>query len=232
MKKRFTALMLMLAILIIPAAAAKTYRQQIAVEYGISLYINGKDAPLLDPNSHTVRPFVYNGTTYVPIRAVADHLGASVDYDAASNTALISNDAESRLHAIVFLHDISKYANVAHMYGGLITDYLLVNESISNLQNSRNILDSAITYLQKQLDGYYLKENPYNAELRIHYNSLVELNQLYKNAFDTANQLQITANQNNVTSTMNTIREMQKVALKINTDASSAITDLTFANLH
>lgn len=41
MKKRLTALLLMLAILIVPAAAASTYRQQIAVEYGITLNING-----------------------------------------------------------------------------------------------------------------------------------------------------------------------------------------------
>lgn len=115
MKKRLTALLLMLAILIVPAAAASTYRQQIAVEYGITLNINGQQAVLKDPNGNTVQPFVYNGTTYVPIRAVSENLGAAVAYDQPTNTARIipNTDLEFVKENTYLIHLIEK-AGVDH----------------------------------------------------------------------------------------------------------------------
>jgi hypothetical protein len=81
--------LLILAILIVPAAAAQSYQKQITVDYGISLEINGKAAVLQDPNGKTVQPFAYEGTTYVPIRAIADNLGATVGCNAATNSATV-----------------------------------------------------------------------------------------------------------------------------------------------
>lgn len=93
MKKRIPAVILMFTLFLTGAFAANTYQKSINVEYGINLNIEGASPTLTDVNGKSVQPFVYDGTTYVPIRAVSENLGASVQYDSASNTAYIHNDA-------------------------------------------------------------------------------------------------------------------------------------------
>lgn len=163
MKKRFTALLLMLAILIIPAAAASTYRQQIAVEYGITLNINGQQAVLKDPNGKTVQPFVYNGTTYVPIRAVSENLGAAVTYDQPTNTAHIipNTDLEFVKENTYLIHLIEK-AGVDHrdsinMYidtyasSGNSHSYTAVNNQNSE---SKNEIESEYTAISSKRNSF------------------------------------------------------------------------------
>lgn len=95
MKKRILTTLLAACLCLGAASAAQSYKKSIEVEYGIGLTINGTSAVLKDPNGNTVQPFTYNGTTYVPIRAVSDHLGASVGYDAKNNTASINGKTSS-----------------------------------------------------------------------------------------------------------------------------------------
>ena len=82
MNKRFVAATTMMAMFVTSAAAATAYQKSITANYGISLEINGNKANLTDVNGKTVEPFTYNGTTYVPIRAVAENMGSYVGYDA------------------------------------------------------------------------------------------------------------------------------------------------------
>ena len=61
--------------------------QTIAIEYNdIKVTLDGKPVELKDAAGKTVEPFTYNGTTYLPVRAVADLLGVSVKWDGATNT--------------------------------------------------------------------------------------------------------------------------------------------------
>ena len=60
-----------------PAFAATT-QKQIGITYGISLMFNDSKASLTDVNGNSVQPFVWQGTTYVPIRGVAQLFGAEV----------------------------------------------------------------------------------------------------------------------------------------------------------
>lgn len=97
MKKRILTTLLAACLCLGAASAAQSYKKSIEVEYGIGLTINGTSAVLKDPNGNTVQPFTYNGTTYVPIRAVSDHLGASVGYDAKNNTASITHSSAGQM---------------------------------------------------------------------------------------------------------------------------------------
>ena len=99
MKKRLTAIILMLSVFTTGALAATTYKKSIEVEYGITLDINGSTPALTDANGKTVQPFVYNGTTYVPIRAVAENMGASVGYFSDTDTAQIWQDDKEAMFA-------------------------------------------------------------------------------------------------------------------------------------
>lgn len=151
MKKRFTALLLMLAILIIPAAAASTYRQQIAVEYGITLNINGQSAVLKDPNGNTVQPFVYNGTTYVPIRAVSDNLGATVEYDATTKTASIIQPGEAEWvilrEDVEILDLLRKMHNLASAYMTFGNSCMSIRQSITQGVSYSNLIPSTQSLL-------------------------------------------------------------------------------------
>lgn len=92
MKKVF-AFALSLAMLVsvsAPAFSAET--KQIAASYGISLYFNDKQTNLTDVNGVSVQPFTYQGTTYVPIRAVSELFGASIGYDSTTNSARVYDD--------------------------------------------------------------------------------------------------------------------------------------------
>jgi len=42
-----------------------------------------------DSNGNTIEPFIYNGTTYLPARAVAEALDKSVDWDGKTSTVYI-----------------------------------------------------------------------------------------------------------------------------------------------
>ncbi len=95
MKKRVIALVLVLVLamgLCIPAAAA--YTQNVAINYrGIKLVLNGERIVPCDGAGNTVEPFIMasNGTTYLPLRAVAQALGLNVQWDGAANTVTLTS---------------------------------------------------------------------------------------------------------------------------------------------
>jgi len=62
-----------------------------AVYNDISLMINGSKITPADANGEIVEPFIYNGTTYLPVRAVSEALNKDVDWNAESNTVSISD---------------------------------------------------------------------------------------------------------------------------------------------
>ena len=56
----------------------------------IKININGSKVLPKDANGNYVEPFIINGTTYLPVRAVANALGIQVDWDDNTNTVLLS----------------------------------------------------------------------------------------------------------------------------------------------
>lgn len=64
-----------------------TGKQTIDVDYlDIKLVVNGKEVTPKDVNGNVVEPFAYNGTTYLPVRAVGEALGKSVRWDGETKT--------------------------------------------------------------------------------------------------------------------------------------------------
>ena len=139
MKKRLTAILLMLAFFTTSALAASTYQKSIEVEYGITLSINGKTPTLADANGSPVQPFVYDGTTYVPIRAVSTNLGAAISYDSKNNAANITtsastastsdNIAKTDIQILKLWKDIE---HVANSYNMVQNDFFSVTGGINN----------------------------------------------------------------------------------------------------
>ncbi len=75
---------------------AATGSKAITAAYNnIKIYVNQKLVTPKDASGNSVEPFIYNGTTYLPVRAVADALGQDVSWDGATKSIYIGSQAES-----------------------------------------------------------------------------------------------------------------------------------------
>ena len=83
------ALMASLVFLLVLPAVADLTGMNITVYPGIKIMIDEKEFVPKDANGDEVQPFVYNGTTFVPIRAISQAFGKEVSYNQRTNTAYI-----------------------------------------------------------------------------------------------------------------------------------------------
>ena len=85
MKERLQGLMagvLIGAICAGGTALAKTGKETIEVSYqNIKIFMDGEEVDARDANGNKVEPFIYNGTTYLPVRAVGQVVGKEVSWD-------------------------------------------------------------------------------------------------------------------------------------------------------
>ena len=70
------------ATLVVPALADNLVRKNLEVDSGLGLYVDGKAVTPTDAAGKTVDIFAADGTTYLPVRAMSNALGAQVGYDA------------------------------------------------------------------------------------------------------------------------------------------------------
>ena len=93
MKKRVKILAIVLACVILSGtafAAGSSRTAQITASYvGISLVVDGVPVTPKDANGKVVEPFIYEGTTYLPVRAVGEALGKKVSWDGATKTVYV-----------------------------------------------------------------------------------------------------------------------------------------------
>jgi len=68
-----------------------------AVYNNIKLYVDGNLVKPKDAKGNDVEPFIYNGTTYLPIRAVSEALGKTVSWDSDTNSVYVGKKSEEEL---------------------------------------------------------------------------------------------------------------------------------------
>lgn len=130
MKKRLQGLIAGLLIGVLSANGvvfAKQLHQTAELFYNnIKISLNGQEIQPKDANGNYVEPFIINGTTYLPVRAVANALGVNVDWDGNTNTVLLSNqdakNAATGFNASSVASQISvikeHYWDDSHLIGG------------------------------------------------------------------------------------------------------------------
>ena len=91
LRKLFTlALTLAIAISLTVPALASTGTSKVTANYmGISIVVDGKTVIPSDGAGHNIEPFAISGSTYLPVRAVANALGLDVDWDVATKTVIL-----------------------------------------------------------------------------------------------------------------------------------------------
>lgn len=82
----------MFALFLTTSYAANTYRKTITVTSGVNVEFNNEAIDMTDANGKAVEAFIYNGTTYVPIRAVSNAFGADIGYDRNTQTISVYDD--------------------------------------------------------------------------------------------------------------------------------------------
>lgn len=97
-KKSFIAgmlTMLLIMTLIVPAAATvgKVTKE---LEYrDISVTLDGKKLDLKDAKGNPVEPFMFEGTNYLPVRALAESLGLKVSWNGKTSTVVLETPSNT-----------------------------------------------------------------------------------------------------------------------------------------
>lgn len=144
MKKRIPAVILMFSLFLTGAFAANTYQKSINVEYGITVSLNAKPLNMTDVNGNPVQAFVYQGTTYVPIRAVSNAFGADISYNSTNNTAYVYND-------------FSEICAVVHEMDNILTDYFnIINMELASIGTNNASSDAdSIEFIESRINSMY-----------------------------------------------------------------------------
>ena len=77
-----------------PTVAKEAAESITAVYRNIKLVVDGVLVEPKDANGNIVEPFIYNGTTYLPVRAVGEAFNKNVDWDGEENTVYLGGVVE------------------------------------------------------------------------------------------------------------------------------------------
>lgn len=75
----------------ITAFAANTTTLYDVIADGVRIVVDSRRINPTDANGNTVEPIIYNGTTYLPVRAVANAFGKAVSWDGRNYTVYLGN---------------------------------------------------------------------------------------------------------------------------------------------
>lgn len=117
--KSFFAGMLTMSLIICMAgtALATTGKVTKELEYrNIQVSLDGEKLDLKDAKGNPVEPFMFEGTNYLPVRALAESLGLNVAWDGSTNTVVLTTPETAQPTYIT--RTGSKYHNDPHCNGG------------------------------------------------------------------------------------------------------------------
>lgn len=90
MKKRIIALVSAAAMFSGIAAAAYGTQKNIDVTTGVSVFMDNEEIDMRDVDNNKVDAFVYDGTTYLPARAISEANGKKIDWDGENGRVYIT----------------------------------------------------------------------------------------------------------------------------------------------
>lgn len=114
---------LVVSTLTIPSFAASVKKQLTAYYNDIKLIINGETVTPKDVNGTVVEPFVIDGTTYLPVRAVAEALGQNVSWDGVTHSVIIGANEEYE-QPTIWLDDMNPTSGDSYDRGDSVKDNL------------------------------------------------------------------------------------------------------------
>ncbi|MEA4895788.1 MAG: stalk domain-containing protein [Oscillospiraceae bacterium] len=126
---------LLVTTLAVPALAASLTKTAQLTYNSIKITLNGSAVTPKDAAGNVVEPFIIDGTTYLPVRAVANVLGIGVGWDGVTNTVQLTNATSSPSGTIIYENNGIKitYLGIAERkYGGEEVKLYIENSSEKN----------------------------------------------------------------------------------------------------
>lgn len=92
-KKIVSTLAIMLILSTVVIASSRIANIKVVYD-NIKIVVDGKEVNFgLDSEGKKIEPFIYNGTTYLPVRAVGEAIGKDVSWDQSSKTVFLGSAA-------------------------------------------------------------------------------------------------------------------------------------------
>ncbi|MEE1013481.1 MAG: stalk domain-containing protein [Clostridia bacterium] len=107
--------------------AANTTTLYDVIANGIKIIIDGQKLNPTDVNGNKVEPFIYNGTTYLPVRAVADALGKAVYWDGPNYTVYLGQVPYDLEYPTVTINDVDNISDKISYFKTVSSDKLTDN---------------------------------------------------------------------------------------------------------
>ena len=105
----------------------------------IRIFIDGNEIKTKDVNGRSEEPFIFNGTTYVPIRLVSEALNKIVQWDGDKKQILIADkETYSGNGELKWIDNNTVEFNASLSYNN--------TEIIKNVQAKYNVLNNALEY--------------------------------------------------------------------------------------
>ncbi len=79
---------------LVPDVVASAYMKMIEVSSGVKIFVDDKEFIPTDVNGNVVDAFIYNGTTYLPVRAIAELNDFDVSWDSANSAVKLYTNKE------------------------------------------------------------------------------------------------------------------------------------------
>jgi hypothetical protein len=89
-------------IMVTPILANSTSRWVELFYKDIKISLNNSLIKPTDANGNEVEPFIIEGTTYLPVRAISNALGLNVEWDSNTNTVKLNNPQELENGTVVY----------------------------------------------------------------------------------------------------------------------------------
>ncbi|MDO4300534.1 MAG: NPCBM/NEW2 domain-containing protein [Clostridia bacterium] len=115
----------------ITAFASDVTRSIQATFKNIKIYVDGAQLVPKDSKGNTLEPFIYNGTTYLPVRAVGEAVGKEVRYDANTNSVYLGSGFNT---------------NSGYVSGVKLEPYSKVDVSVEDITMSGNKYEDGICF--------------------------------------------------------------------------------------
>jgi len=90
---------------------------------GIKIVVDGSEIHPTDANGKTVDPIIYNGTTFLPVRAVASSLGKAVYWDGPNYTVYLGNMNGKLEYPTVMMKDMTSISDACKKTDLLTDNY-------------------------------------------------------------------------------------------------------------
>lgn len=126
--------------------AANTTTLYNVIVDGIKIIVDGQKLNPTDVNGNKVEPIIYNGTTYLPVRAVANAIGKAVYWDGPNYTVYLGEMNGALEYPTVELEDMTSIAQepcstdeLTDNYGNRYERAVINNSSINNFEYLLNM---------------------------------------------------------------------------------------------